>query len=873
MRTRSTLAGLVVVVMLGGLASPVAANGEHDGETGEASTETTTEVAAQAPDDAPPPTDGSTDATDTGDGDGDSGSGEPTGGGEPATPPDDGGDGESDGGTPPGEPAGEPADDPATGTPPAPADDDPPAPPTVTNTQDATADATSHAVADSGGNTAVNGTVQVIVAEQNATAGDATGGNGDGTPATSPTAGNDADTSNSGVGLALVVTGGASATGGATTDTISQKALVKAVGTGEIEIIQIALIVNLGVGVANTGGNDATGLDVVNVIGIGQGAGAGPGGAGAVATNGLTAANDATGVGGISTGDATAVGNAETVTVTQAANAAAGSGVVTSDQLADIASLGVAYGNTGLNIVIGNTVIQLVLVGQGAGAGAPGTSASASNSATAGNSATGLAAITTGQAGAVGNASTTGIAQLATADAGDGGFVSILQRAMVLNLGIALANTGMNTATGNQSVNLIDIQQQSIAGAFWASLQSLFGGSGWLGLTGDASNAVTAQNTSDGAALVTTGDASATGLAATTNVNQQAAGSAAAGGQALLTQDASVTNAGLAIANTGGNDAAGLLALNAVIAGQWAGLGEYLTGYLTQLGTGAPTAAASTSSFALGDVLVDLFGEIHADEVLIDGFGALSGGQVEASIAQALGFADGFGDDIVGTGLGGAGPRIRVRQVTGTLTINLGIASTGDNTAETATVNVTVVDQESEAASEAQVSAALGQGVRAALQAVVEGQATGDAALDPANLAVLVNATTGAAVVATGDATAVNRTEIAVCQTFQVSPAVCSPPTETPVDPETPVPVPGVPTPAPPAGGTGATGTGSATGPYLGATPSGQLPRTGGDTVPLAEAGVLLVAAGTLLRLVAAGRRRRRADPVAGAGAEGGALA
>jgi hypothetical protein len=836
----------------------VAADGDHDhdGGNGDAGTEIT-EAAEEAPPD---------DTGDTGDqGDGDVA--EDTT--EPAPPPESGDPAAED-------PAGDPAAPPATGDtgedPATPTDEPAPAPPpSVTNTQDATADATSHAVADSGNNTAVNGTVQVIVAEQAATAGDATGGNGDGSPAGSPTAGNDADTSNEGVGLALVVTGGASATGGATTDTISQKALVKAVGTGEIEIIQIALIVNLGVGVANTGGNDATGLDVVNVIGIGQGAAAGQGGAGGVASNGLTAANDASGSGLLTTGDATAVGNAESVRVTQAANAAAGSGLVASDQATAVNTLGVAYGNTGLNIVIGNTVIQLVLVGQGAGAGLPGTTAAASNSATAGNSATGMAGITTGQAGAVGNASTTGISQLAAADAGDGGFVSILQRALVLNLGLAFANTGMNTATGNQSVNLVDLQQQSIAGAFWASLQSLFGGTGWLGLTGEATNAVDAHNTSDGTALVATGNAAATGLAGTTQVNQQAAGSATAGGQALITQDASVTNAGLAIANTGGNDAAGLLALNAIVAGQWAGLGDYLTGYLAQLGTGTPTSAASTSSWALGDVLVDLFGEIHADEVLIDGFGALSGGQIEASIAQALGFADGFGDDIAGTGVGGAGPSIRVRQITGTLTINLGIASTGANTAQTATVNVTVVDQESAAASESQVSAALGQGVRAALQAVVEGQATGDAALDPANLAVLINATTGAAVVATGDATATNRTTVAMCQTFEVSAAVCRPvpaqqnfPT-TPVSPGTPVSPTG---PGAPIGGVTGTNPGgdpSATLRHV----AGELPRTGGDALPLAELGVLLVAAGTLLQLVAAGRRRRGTERTAPTGASG----
>lgn len=844
MRTRSALAGLIVVVMLGGLgATPVAAEDETSGGAGDAAADTTTTTVA--PEDTPPPADTDPPAD------------------EPAAPTDDGG------GTPAA--GGDGTDPPPTTTPPTTTPTtgppttttpttsaDPAAPAPVVNSQDATVDATSGAVADTGHNTATNGSVQVIVAEQDATAG---GGAGTDPPATTdPAASNDADGSNSGVGLALVVTGNAAATGGTTDDTISQKALVKAVGTGEIEIIQIALVVNLGVGVANTGGNNATGLDVVNVIGIGQGAGAGQGGAGGVATNGLTASNDASGNGAIMTGDATAVGNANDVRLTQAANAAAGSGLVASDQTTDISSLGVAYGNTGLNIVIGNTVLQLIIVDQNAAGGAGGTAASASNQATAGNSATGLAAITTGNAGATGNASSTSIDQLAMADAGHGGFVSILQRALVLNLGIALANTGMNDATGNQSVNLVDLQQQSIAGAFWASLQSLFGGTGWLGLTGDAANSVTANNTSDGAALVATGDASATGLASNTQVRQQAAGSAGAGGQAYVTQDASVTNAGLAIANTGGNAAAGLLGLNAIISGQWAGLGDYLTGYLAQLGTGTTTASPSTSSWTLGDVLVDLFGEIHADEVLIDGFGALSGGQIEASIAQALGFTDGF-DDMAGTGPGGAGPRIRVRQITGTLTINLGIASTGDNTAETATVNVTVVDQEGQAASETQVSNALGRGVRAALQAVAEGSVTGDTALDPANLAVLINATTGSAVVVTGDATAANRTTIATCQTFNTSAAVCSPaprnqpPTGGPSDPSTPLPTGTGTLPRTTPYVTGSAIGDPATAGSTGAT-AGQLPNTGAETLPLVEVGVLLLAAGTMLRLVAAGRRR-----------------
>ena len=155
-----------------------------------------------------------------------------------------------------------------------------------------------------------------------------------------------------------------------------------------------------------------------------------------------------------------------------------------------------------------------------------------------------------------------------------------------------------------------------------------------------------------------------------------------------------------------------------MVADQWAGLGAYLSTTSPSSDRVATTAAPATSSWALGDVLVDLFGEIHADEVLIDGFAGLSGGQVEAALAQALGFASGF-DGVAATGSGARrAPASGSARSPGTLTINLGIAATGGNTAQTSTVNVVVVDQEANAASDAQVSDALGQGVRAAVEAV-----------------------------------------------------------------------------------------------------------------------------------------------------------
>ncbi len=271
MRTRSAVAGVIVAVMVGGLGvTPVGA----DDETGETARRSR-RVAAQ-PDPAAPPDGGDT-TTPTGDGDA---APEPTDGttgpSDPAPVPSD---------PPPAEPgtSGPGSSPPATGVPPEGSPStSPPAtspatspagpttatsasdpggssgsatsPPAVVSSQDATVDAAGSAVADSGHNTAANGSVQVIVVDQAAVApGGATGGSAD------PTAGNTADGSNTGVGLALVVSGNAAAIGGTTDDSISQKALVKAVGTGEIEIIQIALIVNLGVGVANTGGNTADG--------------------------------------------------------------------------------------------------------------------------------------------------------------------------------------------------------------------------------------------------------------------------------------------------------------------------------------------------------------------------------------------------------------------------------------------------------------------------------------------------------------------------------------------------------------------------------------------------------------------------------------
>jgi hypothetical protein len=124
------------------------------------------------------------------------------------------------------------------------------------------------------------------------------------------------------------------------------------------------------------------------------------------------------------------------------------------------------------------------------------------------------------------------------------------QSTKVTNEGDSSANTGGNTAIGNNSVNTATNDQDATA-------------------TGDgrgdavAFNSSSSSNTSDGSATIATGDASATGATSATNVSQ----GAASGGDSGLTiadQSARVTNDGDARANSGDNLAIGNNSINDV---------------------------------------------------------------------------------------------------------------------------------------------------------------------------------------------------------------------------------------------------------------------------------------------------------------------
>ena len=116
-----------------------------------------------------------------------------------------------------------------------------------------------------------------------------------------------------------------------------------------------------------------------------------------------------------------------------------------------------------------------------------------------------------------------------------------VQDSNVTNAGAAAANSGGNVAVGNASTNVGGCAQ------------------GAVGLI--ASNTCNASNTSNGTAGITTGQATAAGSVADTQVAQQQTGSEDPG-LVITVQDSDVVNAGAAASNTGGNVAVGNASTN-----------------------------------------------------------------------------------------------------------------------------------------------------------------------------------------------------------------------------------------------------------------------------------------------------------------------
>ena len=452
----------------------------------------------------------------------------------------------------------------------------------ATNDQNADVETGGTAVANTGQNTADASTVDH-----------------DGPPGPPATNENDAD--------ATVGSGPSAAVGGETTTTISQQAAGTAVQNGAVDIVQVTLVVNLGHAGANTGANLAAGV-------------AGPG-SGSIGSAGAQA----------SSGDATATGNHTNTSLTQSAIVLSGE---TSMQIATVLNIGIGVGNSGMNLAVANVIMN-----------------AAASAALGGNSS--AASVATGGANATGNRTTTTIAQTAAGVATGNSTLSIKQRALVLNLGIAFANSGANVALSGLGVD----EQAELLTQIVAFLDPLFEQFGLY--TDDFVGGV------GGGAVagVQTGTASAVGNDATTTISQNIVGTSRGDATTQASQLAVVANFGLALSNTG---------LNAALA---------------QIGDGQSMAPARGT--ATDSELARFFSLLHDLDWL-------TSGNPFASFAETIeldGLTLNFGGDISGVEYlvgwdedafpdGGPIPGgVRVRQITAVIDISYAWSNSGRNVA------------------------------------------------------------------------------------------------------------------------------------------------------------------------------------------------
>jgi len=349
----------------------------------------------------------------------------------------------------------------------------------------------------------------------------------------------------------------------------------------------------------------------------------GPGGAGGDSSVAGSGAQ-----GAIDTGNASAVGNRATTTITQAAVVAGGDA---STQIAAVLNIGIAVGNTGLNVAVGNVTVDGVSAAQ----------------LTLLNG--GTAAVQSGDADALGNRSDTRVLQSATGTASGTAVLQIGQWAIVLNFGTAFANTGANAAVAGTGPG----------GMGPAEYQAVLAIMNVLGPILDGLGTPTGSTVGNSSAVILTGDAAALGNDASTTIAQTAAGAVSGSAYASASQRATVANLGLALANTGYNASlanTGALDL-ASLAPATSQLRQFF-GLLTDTGwlTSANPFASFAQSVDLGGLTLSLGGDISGTQFLL-----------------------GWDNALVPDG-GPITPGVRVRQISAVLNIGIALANSGSNT-------------------------------------------------------------------------------------------------------------------------------------------------------------------------------------------------
>ncbi len=489
-----------------------------------------------------------------------------------------------------------------------------------------------------------------------------------------------------------VDTGSADAIGSMDVNQVSQSAEIVLTDEAVANLLQIALILNFGAADANSGQNS-------------------------ISSSGQGVANP----GAIDSGNAQAVGNEMAAYITQAANVDATTALTDdASQLAISMFLGLAIANSGANSVVGNGV---------AGSGG---------------------SIDTGDTQAIGNDSLTRITQQALLLGADQSQLNVIQRATVLNLGFAIANSGLNDISGVAGALLAadDEADDYLAEQLFAMLLPAL---------------LQSYGISVGAGSIDTGSAQAIGNQSETYV-QQTVGAAAAGtGVANVTQDVLVANMGGAVANTGFN----------------------ALGSMQQLTPDQAGAVVKMAAF-LANILAKVHHSSSAADMLVSGSEAIEipFGDMVLTLDGRLGALD--------TVLTGGNARANVRQISIVISIGMARANTGRNVVSTYS--------ESE----------LLKAVSAVLPTLTEQVAAAEVReADPMAAALAVEASPelfaarAMDFVGTGDVAAKNATVVQICQRINALNVACLAPPEDeeppiddpddpPVIPETPV-IPFVP--------------------------------------------------------------------------------
>jgi len=423
------------------------------------------------------------------------------------------------------------------------------------------------------------------------------------------------DTANTSAGTAGAATGDAAATGNSTGTDASQSA---GGGSGLQLTDQSSTVTNSGTANANTGGNTAIGNDSENEATNDQDAT--NGGNADVQNNSGDTSNSSNGSANITTGNATSVGNSSWTTINQGDP---GAGLAFVDQEAIVTNDGDAESDTGNNTAIGNNSDNDASNDQEAGD--PGDSGTIlNNNATTSNSSDGTAGVTTGDASSTGTTGTTDVGQWASTGATGGGLSFVDQEVSVENSGDADADTGENTAIGNDSDNEVSNDQDATSAR---------------GPPGDErvvlSNIGETSNWSDGTATINTGDAEATGVSSSTSITQSSESTNS--DLLFVDQDATIENDGDAEAESGDNLAIGNDSDNDATNEQEAEIEQNGAGGIDIDGTTVLSNIADTSNWSDGSASIDTG---DARGLGVESNDAIDQSATGASDADGLAFVD-----------------------------------------------------------------------------------------------------------------------------------------------------------------------------------------------------------------------------------------